>query len=515
MKKSTLVTPFLIALAFVLTPYAVNVYQLVLEDALVPLMAIFAVVLILVAALSWCLRATSAAGTVASLVLAFCFSYGPVTMVVSALLRSATDPATWATFLAGWIVVSVILIASVLRRPAWQVKSARLLLFLASIMSLTSILHLAIQVGTVRSAGTWKPDPIRAGGMPARRPDVYFIILDGYGRNDVLQEKYGYDNSAFLQHLRGSGFYVAEKSASNYAQTHLSLASSLNMCYLDALGRAVGDEAVTRIPLLRLIAENRAAHLFREAGYRYVTLSTGYLDTQLRRSDEYYPGSFPLSQFAMTLLDGTPLSALPRFQYDLYRRRLNEAFDRLTQLARDPRPLFVVAHITVPHHPFVYAGDGSPVTPSRRFTFADDVSYYRRDVITREEYARDYVEQLKFVNAQVTAALRSILAQSGASPVIMLQGDHGPSLDWNDPGKVDTKERMAIFNACLFPGRGRAALYESVTPVNTLRIVVSEYLGCRLSLLPDRSYYSSWLRPYAFKEVANIAQGAPPTPRLH
>ncbi|GAJ03090.1 unnamed protein product, partial [marine sediment metagenome] len=29
-------------------------------------------------------------------------------------------------------------------------------------------------------------------------PDIYYIILDGYTRKDVLQELYGYDNSDFL-----------------------------------------------------------------------------------------------------------------------------------------------------------------------------------------------------------------------------------------------------------------------------------------------------------------------------
>jgi hypothetical protein len=505
-KKAALVSPFLIALAFLLTPYAVNSYQMVLEDLLPPLLAIFALVLVLVGVLAWRVREVVTAGTVASLLLLCCLSYGPVTMVVSALLRSATDVATWKSFLAAWLFVSATAMAVVLSRPVWRVRCGRLLLILAAIMSLTPLLHLGIQAARAGGAATWMPEPIRAPMLPRVRPDVYFVVLDGYGRDDVLQEKYGYDNREFLTRLRRDGFVVAQHSASNYAQTHLSLASSLNMCYLDELRRVVGDQSMTRIPLLRLIAENRAARLFREAGYRYVTISTGYLDTQLRRADAYYPGSLPLSQFSMTLLGGTPLAAWPRFQYDVYRRRLNEAFDRLSQLATDPHPLFVVAHITIPHHPFVFTGDGSPVTPARRFTFADDVVYYRRNDETRGEYVSDYLDQLKYVNAKVTEALRAILGRNGAPPVIVLQADHGPSLDWNDPANVDTKERMAIFNAYLLPGKGQAALYDSVTPVNTLRIVATEYLGCRLSLLPDRSYYSSWLRPYDFREVTDTAR---------
>ena len=66
---------------------------------------------------------------------------------------------------------------------------------------------------------------------------------------------------------------------------------------------------------------------------------------------------------------------------------------------------------------------------------------------------------------------------------------------------------MAILNAFLLPGSDRAALFESMTPVNALRIVANLYLGFHLSLLPDRSYYSSWSQPYAFREVTEAIPG--------
>ena len=66
-------------------------------------------------------------------------------------------------------------------------------------------------------------------------PDIYYIILDAYGREDVLMEMFNYDNTSFLRFLESKGFYVAECSQSNYAQTMLSLTSSLNFDYLDSL----------------------------------------------------------------------------------------------------------------------------------------------------------------------------------------------------------------------------------------------------------------------------------------
>ncbi|MGD8458210.1 MAG: hypothetical protein PVF83_17680, partial [Anaerolineales bacterium] len=62
-------------------------------------------------------------------------------------------------------------------------------------------------------------------------PDIYYIILDAYTRQDTLESIYGYDNSEFIQALTDLGFYVAECSQSNYPETYNSLLTALNMEY--------------------------------------------------------------------------------------------------------------------------------------------------------------------------------------------------------------------------------------------------------------------------------------------
>jgi hypothetical protein len=79
-------------------------------------------------------------------------------------------------------------------------------------------------------------------------PDVYYIILDGYARGDVLSKTMGFDNTPFLSELQRLGFIVTLCSQSNYAQTELSLASSLNLVYLDRL-IPIDAESQDRLPL--------------------------------------------------------------------------------------------------------------------------------------------------------------------------------------------------------------------------------------------------------------------------
>jgi hypothetical protein len=62
-------------------------------------------------------------------------------------------------------------------------------------------------------------------------------------------------------------------------------------------------------------------------------------------------------------------------------------------------------------------------------------------------------------------------------------------------------ERLGILNAYLLPGIDPALIYPTITPVNSFRLVVNQYFGADLPLLPDRSFYSTWDQPYRFTEA--------------
>ena len=66
-------------------------------------------------------------------------------------------------------------------------------------------------------------------------PDIYYIIVDSYPSADLLKRKYNFDNSEFCNYLISKGFFIASKSHSNYSHTFPSLASSLNMEYINYL----------------------------------------------------------------------------------------------------------------------------------------------------------------------------------------------------------------------------------------------------------------------------------------
>src|SRR6266516_6225414 len=63
-------------------------------------------------------------------------------------------------------------------------------------------------------------------GHRPKKPDIYYIVLEDYGEASELKEVVGVDTTPFLDFLRSKGFYIASKSATNYENTHQSLAAA-------------------------------------------------------------------------------------------------------------------------------------------------------------------------------------------------------------------------------------------------------------------------------------------------
>ncbi len=145
---------------------------------------------------------------------------------------------------------------------------------------------------------------------PASTPNIYFIVLDGYAREDVMRELYGYDNTAFLRGLETAGFQVAHHARTNYCQTVLSLSSCLNLGYLDGLARDMGPDAVDRTPLARAVDHNETTRFLRSQGYQIVAFASGYEGTAMTSADVYRTELGRVSEFQSTLLETTPLMFL-------------------------------------------------------------------------------------------------------------------------------------------------------------------------------------------------------------
>src|SRR4029077_16011658 len=95
------------------------------------------------------------------------------------------------------------------------------------------------------------------------------ILLDSYGRPDVLRRRFAVDVGPIEQGLEKRGFEGVPDARSNYDATYLSVPSMLNMNYLDALTPVMGS-AGSLTPLHELISTNVVMRTFSSAGYRTI-----------------------------------------------------------------------------------------------------------------------------------------------------------------------------------------------------------------------------------------------------
>lgn len=338
-------------------------------------------------------------------------------------------------------------------------------------------------------------------------PDIYYIILDAYARDDTLFEKYGYDNRPFLNELERLGFFVAQCARSNYAQTNLSLASSLNLDYLQNLSEQFKPGNSSRVGISDLIHHSAVRKALSDLGYEIIAFETGFKVTQLEDADNYLsPQESPLGKAGLLgglngfeklllevsagrlLTDGTIL--LPGFLQPnlnnpnlIHRNRIEYSFKQLEVLPKQPNPKFVFAHLVIPHPPYVFGPNGETID----FEKPDDPGYQ---------------DQIIYLNKLLVPLLEKLIHQSDTQPIIILQADHGAI-------HAEPNDRMNILNAYYLPMGGDEEVYDSITPVNTFRLIFNQFFEGEFNLLEDTSYFSVYKKPYEFTIMNDVREGCP------
>jgi len=329
-------------------------------------------------------------------------------------------------------------------------------------------------------------------------PDIYYIILDSYTRADLMKQAYAFDNSPFISKLEEMGFYIAQCSQSNYMRTDLSLASSLNMDYAQNLSDKFTADTYNRTQLFELLKHNAVRKTLEAAGYKTIAFETGFYWSEWDDADIFMgpsPLSSNLTSFEELLLKTTMLRVLvdagrinaEQISGDHYRDRTGFVLDSIPELVKYPGPKFAFIHIVSPHPPFVFGPEGEATDPTD-FLNADQK-------IPAKSYALGYTNQVTYLNSRLEQILDTLINTSARLPVIILQGDHGP---WMQP----ENKRLWILNAYYLPGHNDE-LYNSISPVNSFRIVLNDYLGTDYDLLKDKSYFSPIPYIYDFKPFSN------------
>jgi hypothetical protein len=295
---------------------------------------------------------------------------------------------------------------------------------------------------------------------PESRPNIWWFVLDGYGRGDVLRAEYpGADVDTFEDALQARGFHIADQAVANYSHTYLSIAATLQM---DLLVKE-GDDIENREPFYSALqGDNRVVSTLRHWGYSYAHApANGWEGSECSGLEDACVNASLLSEADVAVISMTPLKLLQRGTWSAatqsYRTNPVEVVKSVEAYAL-PQPLFVFAHMLTPHPPYVRTAECAPQS--------SDGSWGTRE---------DYAASVTCLNRLMIEAIDRIL-EADPDALILVQGDHGPPHeikmgdgDPHDWSARDIRRRLGVMSASRLPND--CAMPADIHLVNTFRSV--------------------------------------------
>jgi len=229
--------PFLITGYMVIELFSENITEVPVTVIWRPLVVLLIFTTLFYFLLYWFTKNWQVAGLVLSLFLVLFFSYGHVYSLTKNISIGGLILFRHRVLLPIWVLISLGGAYFIWKRGnllTTGTRLANLITILLLAFPIVAIIVFTIKQNIYASQLTVQDDSITLSGSRAN-PDIYYIVLDSYTRQDVLQDEFDLDNTEFISGLEDLGFNVAKCSQSNYGHTALSLTSTLNMEYIQSL----------------------------------------------------------------------------------------------------------------------------------------------------------------------------------------------------------------------------------------------------------------------------------------
>ncbi|MDP3982667.1 MAG: hypothetical protein Q8Q65_01150, partial [bacterium] len=317
-KKLVLLNPVIFAIYSVLFLYAHNIAETPINMVYKPLIYSVVGVTLLTTIIILALRDISKTALLAGLISLIFFTHGHLVQLFPAefnidlgILKVGPDKLL---FVSELFLISLGIQIARLGRSFHKVKGGTFvekfnqLFFIMSIVLLLSSAFTIISHKPSSNANQASNPKASFGILRSEtKPDIYYLIFDRYAANSTLLSELDYDNAEFTDYLNNAGFYVTDKSVANYPKTFQSLASSLNMTYLNHLTDQYGKESEDQTPINNMLDKHQVGLALKELGYTYYHLGSWWFPTADNTlADEVYSWSFlGLDQFSREFLQTT------------------------------------------------------------------------------------------------------------------------------------------------------------------------------------------------------------------
>lgn len=522
--------PILFTLFPPLFLFSENVFKLFYIELLVPTLMISVLSICMWITIKVFVKSRKRSGLILSCLILSIFSYSNLSTFSISLFRLNVNPFS-TVLVAAWFILVVIAIWIVSRLKTSLANWTRVLnIFAICLISLPLIKIISSfpeKISAYKNRNTYikydefpKPDTI-----PDTLPNIYYLVLDeqiGFPTMD----RFGYDSSVLKEALREKGFFLAEKSKSNYPWTILAMPSTLNFKYLDMPSEKGTSIEKDHRPLHSLMDHNRVFQFLKSYGYTNIHCSTTEIASlQIETADKvliHYPWYY--STIAIELLANT--SFYPMLTYfmanegenrlrlklrlkDLFRRRhIEKSFEEIKNITSRKGPFMIYAHIMIPHKPYIYDENGHYPKKGKKFSGVQVESYHPE----LQDKLRKYFAQMTYLHKVILNIIDHIKENSEEPPIIIVQGDHGIRhmvLQREKEGRTDIPqdifpELFSVLNVYHFPGFDYSQLDDDISPVNTFRVIFNHYFKTDFAILPNRHFFSFPDNQRDFQEVTNL-----------
>jgi len=497
-KNPFVLHPFLFGLFTTIFLFSHNIHLVKFQDLFSPISIIIITVIILLVIINLILKNKNKSALIVSLGLILFFSYGFIYEIIDSSFENN---------LKHRYVIAVFVIAFLIS-TFYFIKTHRILNNATKITNAIGVVIILISLSNIAvyfiEGNSFTNDfsadnQIITTNNKVNLSDVYYIILDGYAGTEALENVFNFDNSEFYDFLTEKGFYVPKKSHTNYPSTYQSIASALNMEYINQID---SENLQKRTDIAyEMIDNNKVMKNFKSKGYTIININSGWGPTrEIFNADinlcDNYRGVLDSELFSMIVNKSMLNPFYVKIFEDNRRELLLCHFSTLTEVYKiTNEPIFVFSHITIPHPPYVFGPNGEKITPK---------SLELGDTIRDKE---GYIGQLQYTNKLVEDTIEEILTKYDIPPVIIIQGDHGSSeseLSWETLDDDSLKERFSILNTFLVTENEDEIFYETITPVNTFRILFNHIFNDKYDLLKDRQYVAEQEEPWNFIEKTEL-----------
>jgi hypothetical protein len=293
-----------------------------------------------------------------------------------------------------------------------------------------------------------------------------------------------FDNSFIDSAFEANHFFISTKSKGNYNSTPLSIGASFNLQYFNK--DLEGDSTVAKSLLQGwyTLRKSQIPVLLTNEDYEVLNFGLSQLDRYPSEVTEAYSEAKIKPLFLETLWGRIKRDIwwnIYHIEFIKKQRYAREKVERRLHISRNNRnfkylmselkvqnnkPKFVFCHLLLPHSPFYLNKYG--------------IEYTQPHENNGNFNKMKYLEQVEYTNQLILKILEASNLRFPRPRVIIVEGDHG----FRIPGAERDSQFMNL-NAYYFSDHDYNYLYDSISPVNSFRVILNKYFGSNLLLLKD------------------------------